>query len=316
MILFLYGTDTFRSLSKLKKIIQSNQEKNENSLNLIDIDFQQDSHNVLRDALRSKSMFCEKKLIIVRNAFASEANKKKILGLKKILSCSPDIIVFFEKGKIDKKDPLFLFLKKEGKSQEFKPLSEPDLKIWLKDETEKYFLEMPLFLIDKLIKRVGKNLWALENEIRKIAAWKGASKNKKAIVSQKDLDLFVKPSIKKDIFKTIDAIASQKKAEALRLLSSHINKGDSPGYIMAMISWQITRLLAVKQKTEKGESVYGLGWHPYVVRKSYALGRKFDFESLKKIHDTILELDIKIKTGQIDPQLALDLLIAKISLAV
>ena len=52
--------------------------------------------------------------------------------------------------------------------------------------------------------------------------------------------------------------------------------------------------------------------HPYVVKKSHAQAQRFSLSELKKIYQKIFEVDLNIKTGKIDPQIALDLLIAEL----
>ena len=52
--------------------------------------------------------------------------------------------------------------------------------------------------------------------------------------------------------------------------------------------------------------------HPYVIQKSTQQTRKFNFEELKKIYQKIFQVDLDIKTGKIEPETAIDLLIAEI----
>jgi DNA polymerase-3 subunit delta len=52
--------------------------------------------------------------------------------------------------------------------------------------------------------------------------------------------------------------------------------------------------------------------HPFVVEKTLFQARKFQLEELKKIYQKIFQVDLDIKTGKVDPETALDLLIAEI----
>ena len=106
MLLFLYGNDTFRSLKKLKDIVDSYREKNRSGFNLREFNLGEEDFKIFRDELRSKSIFRETKLLIVRHAFSNEKTEKEVLSLKKALSCSPDIIVFFERGEVPKNNSL------------------------------------------------------------------------------------------------------------------------------------------------------------------------------------------------------------------
>jgi DNA polymerase III delta subunit len=52
--------------------------------------------------------------------------------------------------------------------------------------------------------------------------------------------------------------------------------------------------------------------HPFVVKKSLQQASKFTLEELKKIYQKIFQVDLDIKTGRIEPEVALDLFIAGI----
>ena len=83
-----------------------------------------------------------------------------------------------------------------------------------------------------------------------------------------------------------------------------------------MINFQIKNLLIVKDLIQKGEPfnvvVSKSGLHPFVARKSYFQSQKFTFSELKKIFQNIFKIDLDIKTGKIDPEIALNLLVAEI----
>ena len=126
----------------------------------------------------------------------------------------------------------------------------------------------------------------------------------------------VRSKIETDIFKTIDAIAEKNKKRALELLHKHLEKGDSPLYLLSMINYQFRNLLIVKDFIERCKP-YNIilrksGLHPFVVKKSYYQSQKFSFQELKKIYRKVFQIDLNIKTGRIESEMALDLLIAEI----
>jgi len=309
MVFFLYGEDSFRSLEKLKEIVEKYKEKNR-ALNLFYIDLEQKGFEEFRDQLRSRSIFNEKKLIVLRGAFSNKTFKNKLLKNKDVLK-TKDLIIFHVRGKVAKKDKLFKLLNKH-KAQEFKRLKRAALKKWTKKLAKRHFSKIEEQALALLLKRAGSNLWKINSQLSKIANWKGASSKKQLVITKQDVEKMTRPRLEKDIFKTIEAVAYKKKGKALSLLKNHIKEGDSPLYLLSMISWQFTRLIAVKEKEEKGENPYDLSWHPYVIKKSRPLANKFDLKTLKKIHNRILDIDVKIKTGRIEPELGLELLLSEI----
>ncbi len=111
-------------------------------------------------------------------------------------------------------------------------------------------------------------------------------------------------------------MAENKKALALDLIHKHLEKGDAPLYLLTMINFQFRNLLEIKDLIEKYVPYYDIlkqsSLHPFIVKKSYQQAQRFTFQQLKKIYQKIFEVDLGIKTGKIEPETALDLLIAGI----
>jgi DNA polymerase-3 subunit delta len=263
-----------------------------------------------KDKIEVASMFKEKKLIILENAFSNQDFIEKFLKYKKTFG--NNIILFFEEGHIDTKNSLFKFLKKNAKLQEFSLFGGEKLKNWIKKEFQRCKVEISPVAIQTLINFVGNDLWQLSNEIEKLASFKGEGKK----IKDEDVLLLVKPKIETGIFQTIDAIAERKKNKALTLIHQHLEKGDSPQYLLSMINFQFRNLLEIKDMVEKNRPYYVIlkksNLHPYVVKKSYQQAQKFSLSQLKKIYQRIFQVDLAIKTGKIMPELALDLLITEI----
>jgi len=316
MIIFLYGEDTYRTRQKIREIIERYKKVHKSGLNLKYLDFsKKESGDVsflnFQDEIRQTSMFQEKKLIIITNSFLDAGFKEVFLEQKKDFEKSKDIVVFYEDGKVDKRDSLYKFLKKSAKCQEFELLGGLKLRNWIKKEFEEYKAEIEAGALEKLIEYVGNDLWSLSNEIKKLVNFKAGSQ-----IKIQDIELLIRSKIETDIFKTIDAIAQKNKKKALKLLHKHLAKGDSPLYLLSMINYQFRNLLIIKDLIER-QKPYNIiikksGLHPFVAKKNYFQSQQFTFLKLKKIYQRIFQVDLDIKTGRIEPETALDLLITEI----
>jgi DNA polymerase-3 subunit delta len=316
MIIFLYGPDTYRSKQKLNEIIKHYKKIHKSGLSLQYFDFKEDNFEDFRDAFKSFPMFIEKKLMVLKNLFSNPKAENDFLKNLKEFSDSKEIILIYEE-EMNEKKLLFKHLKKENKSQKFELLEGNSLKNWAKKEFQKYSTEIAPLALDLLINYVGNDLWQMENEIKKLVNF--CNKHE---IKTKDIELLVKPKIETDIFQTIDAIAAKNKRKALSLLKEHLEKGDSPAYLLAMINFQFRNLLMVKSYLAEREFYPSyanrrilarkLGMHPFVVEKTLFQARKFQLEELKKIYQKIFQVDLDIKTGKVDPETDLDLLIAEI----
>ncbi|MBU4298583.1 DNA polymerase III subunit delta [Patescibacteria group bacterium] len=325
MIIFLYGQDTYRSKRKLNELVERYQKIRKGGLNLKYFDFKDVSFNVLKDEIQQVPIFKEKKLLILKNAFSNpEFGEKLLKNLKaseSFFKKNDDTILFYEEGKV-KKNALFNFLKKNAKSQEFQFLDGEKLKNWVIKEFKNYGAKIEPQALNKLIEFVGQELWQMSEEIKKLVNYKNgpafakATAGKGKEIQRKDVEILVKPKIETDIFKTIEAIASKNKKEALKLIHQHLEKGAHPLYLFSMINYQFRNLLMVKSLGQKYPSYYAIlkasQLHPFVVKKAIEQSQKFELEELKKIYQKLFEIDLDVKTGRIEPALALNMLIAGI----
>jgi len=309
MIYFIYGEDSYRSKRKLEEIIFGYKEKHKSGLNLIYLDADAGNFKDFYSNLKTNSMFAEKKLIILKDSSGDTKFQEEFIENIKDLENAEDIIVIYEDKMPDQRTKFFKALKKHAKCQEFNYLQPAMLKKWVAQELGETKINPDA--LDLLINFVGRDLWQMANEIKKLSNYKMAG-----TIGRQDVELLVKPNIENEIFKTIDAIASKDKKLALSLLHKHIEDGDNHLYLLSMISYQFRNLLTIKE-LQDAQIPYNLiakrsGLHPFVVQKSSYLCNQFSFLQLKKIYRKIFQVDSDIKTGKIEPETALDLLLAEI----
>lgn len=308
MLFFLYGKDTYRLQQKLKEIENHYRKIYKNVLNLEKISADQIEFKEFWDNFQQTSIFAKKKLFFLENLFSNPNFRQGFLIKIKEISQSSDIVVVFEKTEIKEKDKFVQTLKKAGKFQEFKPLNELELKDWIIKEFQRYKIKINEKIVEKLIDYIGKDLWQMSNEIKKLANYK---KNNNEI-SEKDIDLLIKPKIENDIFKTIEALANKEKNKTINLIQKHLEKDDSASYILSMINFQFRNMLIMKLRGTNANYMQKIEMHPYVARKALYQSQKFTLEELKKIYQKIFKIDIAIKTGKIDANQGLYMLIAEI----
>ena len=183
---------------------------------------------------------------------------------------------------------------------------------WLKKEIANKGSQIEPAAVKKLILFVGADLWRLANETDKLASYKAG----KLIIVQ-DVDSLVGAEVVSDIFKTVDALGQRQKALAFKLLHQHLEQGESEIYLFSMLAYQFRNLLLVKDQLERGAQFNALAAklkiHPFVLRKSFDQAKNFSLSALKKIYSRLAEIDIQIKSGRIEPRVALDLVAQEIA---
>ena len=311
MIIFLYGPDSFRSKRKLDELVNHYKESNKSGLNLIYIDTDKTDFDDFYNSFTVSSMFQEKKLLILNNLFSGKKFQEGFLENIKIIESLKDVVVVFEKDSVDERTKLFKTLKKDCKSQEFSLLDSKNLRTFAENEFKLREAKINVDALALLISYVGSDLWRLSSEIEKLALFKQDS-----TIRKDDVELQVKPKIEVDIFQTIDSLAQKNKKNAFLLLKKHIINGESPIYLFSMLQYQFRNLLAIKELADKGlmydSIVKKSGLHPFVVKKNYFQCKNFSMQDLKNIYKKAFQIDLQVKSGKIDPETALDLLVSSI----
>jgi len=317
MLLFLYGPDTYRSRQKVRDIVLGYKNAHTDAVHVRDMDCTSMEVADLKNEVDSISMFEKKKLLILRNALHSADVEVFLEEQKKELEKSDRLLIVLwetEEIKGKSKNALYIWLKKHAKCQEFVLLSPQSLKAWISREFEGYGVKIEPRATEQLARSVGNNLWQLEQEIRKIAAFKGAESN--GSVKEADITLLVRGKTEADVFATIDSIAQRDKKKALELLVSHLKKGDSPHYLLTMFLYQFRTLIEIRDMMDQQVTPQIMaqksGLHPYVLKKGLRVAQHFSMDELRLIYEKLFRLDTAFKTGRAEPEGALNLFVASL----
>lgn len=289
MLILLYGKDSYRQKIKIEELVVGGGKISYFKTDPIK------SLSLIEDEIRQKSIFQEKRTLVIFGLLGQKKLDKKSISFLNNYVGEKEIIIIF----VEEKKQIFPF----DKIFEISPLKGGSLKKWAHNEIIIRGGDIDDSALIELINNTGDNLWLLSSEIDKIISYK---KGEKILID--DISLMTRPAIEEDIFKLIDLIASGDRKGSLKLIYSHIEKGDALSYILSMIGYQFRNLISVK----KGGSMKELDMHPFVFNKSLSLSQKWTEKALEEMYDRILLSDVAIKTGKIEPNMVLDLLIFKI----
>lgn len=319
MILFLFGPDTFRSKRKLQEIIKEYRLKHKSGLNFAQVEAREEnSFEELKKRIETASMFQETKLIVFKNALSlpkdGQEKIKNYLKENHFAEKKEVTLIFFEEGEVKKISSLYKFLiEKSFKEQEFKKLPPAKLKLLIQKEAKILKGEIEPKAIEKIIFFFGDDLWQIDQELKKLIAFKNREK-----ITEKDVETLCKENLDPNIFETIEAISRKNKKKALQLLSGHLETGENALKILSTIVYQFRTLIKIKSLVENSSFTYWqfsyqaskiLGLHPFVIKKTLPIAQNFSMEELKNIYQKLLELDYQIKTGKIDPKIGIEMFV-------
>ena len=328
-VYLLFGSEMYLKDKIIVKLKDSYIDKSLETLNYVNIDGKNTSHDDIINACETLPFMSEKKIVIVEdlplfksNSKDGSLNKEDVLS-EYVTSVSESTCLIFivKEEKIDNRKKIIKNIKKVGRVVELERLKNEDLDRWIIQEFKKqkkkinknivsYFLSG----LSYLDRNTDKTLYDLENEINKVANYLGDREE----VTKADIDYTKPKSLENDIFKLIDYISQKNTSMAVEMFNEMILSGEATQLIMHMVIRQMRLLLTSKLLNEKGYSMKLIGqkinvYHNFIIQKLLTQGKGFSSEELitglKKCRDT----DRDTKTGKVDAKLGMEMLIVELS---
>ena len=306
MVYLLFGTKDYSINNEIKKIC-----KNIDDMNISRYDLNNDLTSLVIEDAKTISLFGDKKIVIADNANMFTASTSKdseiIEDYLKNINEYTDLIFIVHSDKIDARKKITKTIKEKGKIIEFN--DDLDAVSLIRRLFKDYNIEYSD--IKLLIDRVGNNPLIITNEINKIKIYKGNDKN----ITSEDILNLTNKIIEIDVFKLIDYIVRKDKENALELYNEMLKVNEEPIKIIVILANQFRIMYQSKELLKKGYSEKDIASilkiHPYRVKLAIQNSRNYTSEMLLKYLNDLADIDIGIKTGTINKDLALELFILK-----
>ena len=306
MVYLLYGLKDFQINEEIKNLT-----KNQNDMNISRYDL---NNTPLKDAIddaETYSMFAETKTVIVENAsmFTTLTSKDSdiVENYLNNINKSTNLIFTSHTEKIDTRKKITKLIKKVGIVKEFnEEISPLNLtKNLLKD------YDINEKTINLFLDRVGNNPLIIQNEINKIKIYKNKDKN----ITAEDIINLTNKNIDIDIFKLIDYIVQKNKEKAIELYYEMLKINEEPIKIIVILTRDLVFMYQSKELLKKGYSEKDIASilkiHPYRVKLAIQNSRNYSSKTLLEYLNNLADIDIGIKTGKLNKNLALELFILK-----
>jgi DNA polymerase-3 subunit delta len=228
-------------------------------------------------------------------------------------------LVFSENKKLPKSHPVLKTVAKLGERGEITAFSAPSLRGrelagWVEKRARKRGVKLAGGVADDLASFIGPDLRLIDSELEKLGVYAGDR-----AVRPADVRLLVPYAQDASIFDMVDALGHRRTAQAFRLLAQLRNEGAHPLYLLTMIVRQYRILLQVKELMQQGLNRDAIAkkirLHPFPTKKAMAQARQYSPQQLDSIYDRLLDTDVAIKTGKMEANLALDILVVELARA-
>ncbi len=326
-VYLFYGEENYKKRlyrDSLRKLITAGNDMNYsyfegNSINFMDV----------YDSVVTLPFFAEKRLVVVENSGKfkgkakdeenSEPEDAKENGaeslLLKILSDLPasTCLAFFEESAAKNKK-LFKQIKEKGVVVECSGDTDGDVITWLSKGFAQAGKKVSRSVLQLLVDRVGTDYDKLRREYEKLLGYVGDSPEIRA----EDVLAISSVDVESKIFEMLGAMGRKDVRKVLDKYNDLLVNREHPLYILAMLRIQFRTLLETAELRNKGytteEVARILKKRDFVIRNAEGYLRGwFKMKDVRDILEEISEVDKRIKTGDLNEQTGVEMLLIKFS---
>lgn len=320
----LYGSDRYRIEQFADKLMNVLFKPDEKELGVVKFDTSETSLEEAVLEAETPPFFMERKLVWIRDTTvltaAGKENAKlehkteKLLAYLEYPSDFAVILFTVQAEKLDERRKLVKMLKDRNALLAFQELDPSQLKQWAVKRASEQKRVMTEAAADLLLARTGAHMQQLSFEVDKLCLYAGPG----GTIDVKEVEMLTAATVEEDVFALVDAIADLKVDRSLHLYRELLGRKEEPIRIAALIARQIRIMLQIKELEPQSYSPQQMagqiGLHPYAVKLALEKSRKFTVPRLAALLSELAELDYKMKTGQIDKILGLELFLLSLGL--
>ncbi len=323
MVILLTGPDLYRSHQRLTQLRQAFIEKYDPSgFNTLTVDATTATPEELRTAVTTTGLFTAKRFVAID--YYSGTGTLTPDGLNQALTplaTVDDMIVIVRSvktssraprrttktKKVSSKAPAELKIAK-AKVEEFSALSRTEIQRWITAEAKSRGGAIESSAAEQLAVLCQNDTWRISSELDKLIAYAG-----QRVVIADDVQTMVYSPYESNIFAVTDALGQGQRGRALRVLHDELLAGTHPLVLVATIANHLRTLLMIQAiagaQTTAASVAQQTGIHPYVVQKSLGQVKHFSRERLVSWHHQLVTIDDQLKSGPLDAETLLDLLL-------
>ena len=222
-------------------------------------------------------------------------------------------LLVFVDGPLQESNPLLQVLRPLAQVQALAAPTGEALARWIKTTAQQKGAGISPAAIACLADLVGNDLWTLDREVEKLSLYAAGR-----AIDESNVRELVSQVREANIFSAVDAILEGRPGVALRLLHQLRQDGRELSYIVSMIERQLRLLALARDLTERGVPQSELGRRlglpsQFVLRKTLEQSRKHSWGAISWRYQRLLEADLAVKRGLMEPDMALELLVGEMA---
>lgn len=318
MVYLFHGKNNFLSLREAKSLLaklRNKREKSSTGIEIITTDASTEDIERIINEIETPSFLNSHKIILLKRPTQNKKNKEKIMEWLIGLTQNSDKVkgvdvIIWEDQKVRSNTKFAKAFSENKKIWESPELNKRTFITWAREQIENESVEINSDALQLLIQRSNYEPERFFHELEKI---KLLGKRK---IDIDDIEDIAPDTLEHTIWDLIDDINDGKKELVGERLNELFTQGNDPHFVLSMLSRNIRIILMTKVLSEEGlssaEIAKKTGNHPFVIAKIKRKALKMEMTKIKKMYEKLVGIDYSTKTGQIDIELALNLLVSVI----
>ena len=198
-----------------------------------------------------------------------------------------------------------------GTSQEMQHLKGRALTDWTaRRATETHGLTAAIAA--QVVRVTPPDLSIIDSELGKLVAYKASGSK---LTNEAVIELLA-GGREDEIFKLTDNLLPRPTPQALQIARNLTRGGLQPTSVAYRMARHVALVLEIRARQERGESLQqvqdGMSEHRFVIQKAFEVAQDSDPDRLENALKAIRDYEWEVKSGQVDPELGLDVLLTRL----
>lgn len=261
----------------------------------------------------------DQKMVVLKNTYflSTDTSKRKeikhnIDALHRYVehpAMETILVVQVPYEKMDARKAMTKFIQKHATLEECKPLKEQDLRGWVKRQLGKHGIGIDPDAMEELLKRVENNTEVLVSETTKLVLYAEDMPR----VTIDTIRKVITKNVEDNVYEITNSLLANERGKALEIYNDLVMHSEDPLRILGILVNKYREILHTKLMIDAGQDKADIadyfhatsGRTYYIMKNARSVRKDIVVDQLSKLED----LDYKIKTGQIDKKIGLELFI-------
>lgn len=317
MVSLVYGLQDVRVKNKVSEIVKDFLNDDFNDFNCVSLDVEKISiQDIINDA-NTLPFGYDKKVIILKNPFFLSSTKEPKLAFENdydvlieyLKNDSEDsMIVLSFVGEIDNRKALVKNIKNYSKIYEINNIEKNEWIVIAKRLFNERNVKINDEALNLFVSRINNDLGYMMREVEKLALFSNS-------ITKEDVEILISRPLEENSFLMVDAIINNDLNTLLSIYNDLKLQNEEPTRILSLLTNQLSlqyQVASMSNNYSEKDIASILNIHPYRVKLMIQKMRKINKDDIMYIIDKMAQLDLQIKTGEIDKYQGIELFFLKI----